>query len=128
MLWVIGISETGYREHLGVWMGPSESPESRVRVFRDLTQRGLEGVEYVVRDEHAGLVQALGLYPRRHTSAARCTTSGTRSRTSARTRCAPNWSRGCAMLGRRPRARRREPDRHIHPQGWQRQEAFYPPA
>jgi putative transposase len=62
VLWVIGISETGFREHLGVWTGPSESRESWVRVFRDLTQRGLEGVEYVVSDEHAGLVQALGLY------------------------------------------------------------------
>jgi transposase-like protein len=62
VLWVIGISETGYREHLGVWTGPSESRESWVRVFRDLGQRGLEGVEYVVSDEHAGLVQALGLY------------------------------------------------------------------
>jgi transposase-like protein len=62
VLWVIGISETGYREHLGVWTGPSESRESWVRVFRDLVQRGLEGVEYVVSDEHAGLVQALGLY------------------------------------------------------------------
>lgn len=62
VLWVIGISETGYREHLGVWTGPSESRESWVRVFHDLTQRGLEGVEYVVSDEHAGLVQALGLY------------------------------------------------------------------
>jgi putative transposase len=62
VLWVIGISETGYREHLGVWTGPSESRESWVRVFRDLVQRGLEGVEYVVSDEHAGLVQGLGLY------------------------------------------------------------------
>jgi putative transposase len=62
VLWVIGITEKGYREHLGVWTGPSESRESWVRVFRDLTQRGLEGVEYVVSDEHAGLVQALGLY------------------------------------------------------------------
>jgi transposase-like protein len=62
VLWVIGISETGYREHLGVWTGPSESRDSWVRVFRDLVQRGLEGVEYVVSDEHAGLVQALGLY------------------------------------------------------------------
>jgi putative transposase len=42
--------------------GPRESRESWVNVFRDLTQRGLEGVEYVVSDEHAGLVQALGLY------------------------------------------------------------------
>jgi putative transposase len=62
VLSVIGINDEGYREHLGVWTGPSESRESWVNVFRDLTQRGLEGVEYVVSDEHAGLVQALGLY------------------------------------------------------------------
>jgi putative transposase len=62
VLWVIGISEDGYREHLGVWTGPSESRQTWVSVFRDLTQRGLEGVEYVVSDEHMGLVQALGLY------------------------------------------------------------------
>lgn len=62
VLWVIGISEEGYREHLGVWTGPSESRQTWVAVFRDLTQRGLEGVEYVVSDEHLGLVQALGLY------------------------------------------------------------------
>jgi putative transposase len=62
VLSVIGISEDGHREHLGVWTGPSESRDSWINVFRDLTQRGLEGVEYVVSDEHAGLVQALGLY------------------------------------------------------------------
>lgn len=62
VLSVIGISDEGYREHLGVWTGASESRQSWVSVFRDLTQRGLEGVEYVVSDEHAGLVQALGLY------------------------------------------------------------------
>jgi putative transposase len=62
VLSVIGISEEGYREHLGVWTGPSESRQSWVSVFRDLVQRGLEGVEYVVSDDHTGLVQALGLY------------------------------------------------------------------
>jgi putative transposase len=62
VLSVIGISEEGYREHLGVWIGPSESRQSWVNVFRDLTQRGLEGVRYVVSDDHMGLVQALGLY------------------------------------------------------------------
>lgn len=62
VLSVIGISEEGYREHLGVWTGASESRQSWVNVFRDLVQRGLEGVEYVVSDDHAGLVQALGLY------------------------------------------------------------------
>lgn len=62
VLWVVGVSEDGYREHLGVWLGASESRESWSRVFSDLVQRGLEGVSYVVSDEHAGLVQALGRY------------------------------------------------------------------
>ena len=44
VLWVVGISEAGYREHLGVWLGASESLESWSRVFSDLVQRGLEGV------------------------------------------------------------------------------------
>src|SRR5690606_34421683 len=60
--WVVGISEAGYREHLGVWLGASESLESWSRVFSDLVQRGLEGVSYVVSDEHVGLLQALRRY------------------------------------------------------------------
>jgi transposase-like protein len=58
-LWVIGIGTDGYREHLGVWLGASESGASWRRVFEQLVQRGLTGVEYVVSDEHAGLVEAL---------------------------------------------------------------------
>lgn len=58
-LWVIGIRADGYREHLGVWLGASESGASWRRVFEQLVQRGLTGVEYVVSDEHAGLVDAL---------------------------------------------------------------------
>lgn len=59
MLWVIGIRADGYREHLGCWLGASESRESWTQVFEDLVRRGLTGVEYVVADEHAGLVSAL---------------------------------------------------------------------
>jgi transposase-like protein len=59
MLWVIGIRADGYREHLGCWLGASESRESWAQVFEDLVRRGLTGVEYVVADEHAGLVSAL---------------------------------------------------------------------
>lgn len=62
VLWIVGVSEEGYREHLGVWLGASESLESWSRVFSDLVQRGLEGVTSVVSDEHAGLVQALERY------------------------------------------------------------------
>lgn len=62
VLWVIGVSEEGYREHLGVWLGAGESAEGWSRVFRDLVQRGLEGVSYIVSDEHLGLRQALERY------------------------------------------------------------------
>jgi putative transposase len=59
MLWAIGIRADGYREHLGTWLGASESLESWSRVFDDLVQRGLTGVQYAVSDEHQGLVTAL---------------------------------------------------------------------
>ncbi|MDP9201855.1 MAG: IS256 family transposase [Gemmatimonadota bacterium] len=62
VLWVIGISVDGYREHLGVWTGNSESLESWGEVFSDLVQRGLAGVRYAVSDEHLGLVKAMKRY------------------------------------------------------------------
>ncbi len=62
VLWVVGISSDGYREHLGVWTGSSESLESWQAVCKALVERGLTGVRYVVSDEHAGLVQALRRY------------------------------------------------------------------
>jgi transposase-like protein len=58
-LWVIGLRANGYREHVGVWLGASESGASWRRVFEQLVQRGLSGVAYVVSDEHAGLLDAL---------------------------------------------------------------------
>lgn len=61
-LWVIGVRADGYREHLGLWLGASESATSWGAVFRDLVQRGLSGVRYAVSDEHQGLVQALRRY------------------------------------------------------------------
>lgn len=61
-LWVIGVGADGYREHLGVWLGASESGASWRRVFEDLVKRGLTGVQYVVSDEHAGLVDAIRRY------------------------------------------------------------------
>jgi transposase-like protein len=62
VLWAVGVAEDGYREHLGVWTGNSESQESWNAVFQDLTERGLSGVMYAVSDEHVGLVQGLGRY------------------------------------------------------------------
>ena len=59
MLWAIGIRADGYREHLGTWLGASESAESWTMVLADVVRRGLHGVRYVVSDEHAGLVAAL---------------------------------------------------------------------
>jgi putative transposase len=59
MLWVIGIRADGYREHLGTWLGTSESLASWTQVFEHLVQRGLHGVRYAVSDEHQGLVAAL---------------------------------------------------------------------
>ncbi len=58
-LWVAGVGADGYREHLGLWLGASESGASWRAVFEDLVKRGLTGVQYVVSDEHAGLVQAI---------------------------------------------------------------------
>lgn len=61
-LWVMGLTPDGYREHLGAWMGPSESEASWASVFKDLVERGLHGVTYIVSDEHVGLVAALHRY------------------------------------------------------------------
>lgn len=58
-LWVVGVTPEGYREHLGIWLGASESEASWAQVFKDLTQRGLQGVTYVVSDDHEGLRAAL---------------------------------------------------------------------
>ena len=56
---MIGIRADGFREHLGTWLGASESLVSWTEVFTDLVRRGLHGVTYAVADEHHGLVSAL---------------------------------------------------------------------
>lgn len=61
-LWVVGVTPEGYREHLGVWLGASESEASWAEVFKNLTERGLHGVTYVVADDHLGLHAALRRY------------------------------------------------------------------
>src|SRR5690606_20392474 len=62
VLWVVGISEAGYREHLGVWLGASESLESWSRVFSDVVERGRVGVSYVVSVVLVGVLRALRLF------------------------------------------------------------------
>jgi len=61
-LWVVGVTPEGYREHLGLWVGASESEASWGQVYKDLVERGLHGVTYVVSDDHVGLRAALRRY------------------------------------------------------------------
>jgi len=56
---VIGISSSGHREILSVEIGHSENEHHWSEVFQDLKSRGLRGVQYVVSDDHQGLVKAL---------------------------------------------------------------------
>ena len=58
VLVVCGIDGRGYREVLGCWVAESEA--SWGQVFAELKQGGLHGVRYVVSDDHAGLVKAVG--------------------------------------------------------------------
>jgi transposase-like protein len=60
VLVAIGISAAGCREVLGSWVAESESEASWGAVFAELKQRGLSGVRYVVSDDHAGMVKAIG--------------------------------------------------------------------
>jgi putative transposase len=60
VLLVVGIGSDGYREILGVWIADSENETSWSEVFKELKTRGLKGVRYVVSDDHAGLVKAIG--------------------------------------------------------------------
>ena len=60
VLLVVGIGSDGYREILGTWVADSENETSWSEVFKELKERGLNGVRYVVSDDHAGLVKAIG--------------------------------------------------------------------
>ena len=57
-----GINEFGFREILDWRLGDSESEETWSEVFRGLKDRGLQGVQLVISDAHAGIRAAL----RRH--------------------------------------------------------------
>ena len=59
VLTVVGISEDGYREVLGTYIGDSESEAIWGEVLQDLKARGLSGVRYAVSDAHEGLVAAV---------------------------------------------------------------------
>ena len=59
VLVVTGVSEDGHRQHLGVWMGDTESEATWSDVFKDLKDRGLQGVRCVVSDKHRGIEAAV---------------------------------------------------------------------
>lgn len=54
-----GVNHEGHREILGVWTGDSESEQTWGQVFRDLLDRGLNGVQLVVSDAHKGIRKAM---------------------------------------------------------------------
>ncbi len=56
---VIGIADSGHREILSIDIGDSENETDWGRIFKTLKERGLSGVQYVVSDDHKGLVNAL---------------------------------------------------------------------
>jgi len=55
----IGINTKGYREVLGLMIGDSESEASWNQFFSWLKNRNLRGVEFVISDDHSGLVKAV---------------------------------------------------------------------
>jgi len=62
VLIIVGVDEEGFREALGVWCADLESEATWSRVFRELKERGLTGVSYVVSDDHEGLTKAIARY------------------------------------------------------------------
>lgn len=59
ILVVVGITEDGYREILGIRPSLNETEQGWLDTFRWLRKRGLRGVEVMVSDAHEGLVNAL---------------------------------------------------------------------
>jgi putative transposase len=55
----IGITTEGYREIIVIHLGDSESEATWRETFEQLKSRGLKGVDYVISDNHFGLVKAL---------------------------------------------------------------------
>lgn len=54
-----GVNAQGYREVLGLGLGDSESDAAWTAFFRTLKDRGLQGVDWVISDDHRGLVKAV---------------------------------------------------------------------
>ena len=60
LLIACGIDEAGFRHVLGFALGDKESEASWSEFFASLKSRGLSGVEFVISDDHSGLVKAVG--------------------------------------------------------------------
>ena len=56
---VTGVRNDGYREILGIKIGNTESFATWDETFRWLKSRGLNGVAYVISDQHGGLTEAI---------------------------------------------------------------------
>jgi putative transposase len=59
VLVVGGIRNDGHRDILGASVGDAESAATWSELFTTLKRRGLHGVDFVVSDDHAGLVEAV---------------------------------------------------------------------
>ena len=59
VLLAIGIRADGIREIVGFWCCPRETGACYQDLFRQLKDRGLQGVEVVTSDAHEGLTQAI---------------------------------------------------------------------
>jgi putative transposase len=55
-----GVNSDGHREILGLQVTSAEDGAGWLAFFRDLTARGLAGVQLVTSDAHRGLVEAIG--------------------------------------------------------------------
>jgi transposase-like protein len=55
----VGVTTDGWRQVLGVDVGPSEDEAFWLSFLRSLVRRGLKGVELVISDAHAGLKRAI---------------------------------------------------------------------
>ena len=59
MLIAMGVNSDGHREILGFEVGDGESYDAWSDFFRGLKARGLQDVDFVVSDNHGGLVKAI---------------------------------------------------------------------
>jgi transposase-like protein len=59
-LLAVGVNGDGHREILGLQVTSAEDGAGWLAFFRDLTARGLAGVQLVTSDAHRGLVEAIG--------------------------------------------------------------------